>query len=115
VTVYLALNLGLGLVFTPLMTSALGSLPPSAVFARQRRRHRSAGAGAAGTAGFVAIMTVFSSAALNDGVDQAAAVASGVHASFLVGAVIATAAVVLACFVRKPAESEENEVPAAAH
>ncbi len=52
VTVYLALNLGLGLVFTPLMTSALGSLP------RRLYSHGSAVvgtaqqvAGAAGTAG----------------------------------------------------------------
>ncbi|MDU0368146.1 MDR family MFS transporter [Microbacterium sp. KSW4-17] len=110
VTVYLALNLGLGLVFTPLMTSALGSLP------RRLYSHGSAVvgtaqqvAGAAGTAGFVAIMTVFSSIALAGGTDQAGAVASGVHASFLVGAVIATAAVVLACFVRKPAEAEEAD------
>jgi len=116
VTVYLGLNLGLGLVFTPLMTSALGSLP------RRLYSHGSAVvgtaqqvAGAAGTAGFVAIMTVFSSTALAGGVDQAGAVASGVHASFLVGAVIASAAVVLACFVRKPAEAEETDAPVSAH
>ncbi len=116
VTVYLALNLGLGLVFTPLMTSALGSLP------RRLYSHGSAVvgtaqqvAGAAGTAGFVAIMTVFSSSALAEGADQASAIASGVHVSFLVGAIIATAAVVLSCFVRKPAESEESDAPVVAH
>jgi len=38
-----------------------------------------------------------------------------VHASFLVGAVIASAAVVLACFVRKPAEAEETDAPVSAH
>jgi len=107
ITVHLALNLGLGLVFTPLMTSALGSLP------RRLYSHGSAVvgtaqqvAGAAGTAGFVAIMTVVASTALSQGADQAGATASGVHAAFLVGAGFATAAVVLACFVRKPAEVE---------
>lgn len=116
VTVYLALNLGLGLVFTPLMTSALGSLP------RRLYSHGSAVvgtaqqvAGAAGTAGFVAIMTVFSSAAVAGGAEQPTAIASGVHASFLVGAVTATAAVVLSCFVRKPAETEDAESPVVAH
>ncbi len=60
-------------------------------------------------------MTVFSSAAVAGGAEQPAAIASGVHASFLVGAVIATAAVVLSCFVRKPAETEDAESPVVAH
>ncbi|PVE58839.1 MFS transporter, partial [Microbacterium testaceum] len=53
--------------------------------------------------------------ALAEGADQASAIASGVHVSFLVGAIIATAAVVLSCFVRKPAENEESDAPVVAH
>lgn len=105
IAVHLALNLGLGLVFTPLMTSALGSLP------RRLYPHGSAivgtvqqVAGAAGTALFVTLMTVTSAAAISDGVDAPLALTQGVHAAFLVGACIASVAVILALFVRKPAD-----------
>jgi len=114
--VHLMLNLGLGLTFTPLLTSALGSLP---------RRYYPYGsatvgtlqqvAGAAGTALFVAIMTVTTAAKLADGTDEVLAKADGVHAAFLIGAIVASAAVVLALFVRKPAEGSADEGPALAH
>jgi len=114
--VHLMLNLGLGLTFTPLLTSALGSLP---------RRYYPYGsatvgtlqqvAGAAGTALFVAIMTVTTAAKLADGTDEVLAKADGVHAAFLIGAIVASAAVVLALFVRKPAEGSADQGPALAH
>lgn len=114
--VHLMLNLGLGLTFTPLLTSALGSLP---------RRYYPYGsatvgtlqqvAGAAGTALFVAIMTVTTAAKLADGTDEVLAKADGVHAAFLIGAIVASAAVVLALFVRKPAEGSADEGPTLAH
>jgi DHA2 family lincomycin resistance protein-like MFS transporter len=107
VAVHMALNLGLGFVFTPLLTSALGSLP------RPLYPHGSAivgtlqqVAGAAGTALFVTLMSVTAAAEIASGEDAVAATASGIHSAFLVGAVIASAAVILACFVRKPADAQ---------
>ncbi|GAA1937344.1 MDR family MFS transporter [Microbacterium aoyamense] len=112
VVVYLVLNLGLGLTFTPLMTSALGSLP------RKLYPHGSAVvgtvqqvAGAAGTALFVTLMSVTAAAAVGNGTDPVLASAQGVHAAFFVGACIASAAVVLGLFVRKPVDGEIEGAP----
>jgi DHA2 family lincomycin resistance protein-like MFS transporter len=116
VAVHLALNLGLGLVFTPLMTSALGSLP------RYLYPHGSAivgtlqqVAGAAGTALFVTLMTVTAASAVSAGTGAVDATAQGVHVAFFAGACVATAAVVLAAFVRKPADAPDAEGMHAAH
>jgi len=107
VAVHMTLNLGLGFVFTPLLTSALGSLP------RALYSHGSAitntlqqVAGAAGTALFVTLMSVGTAGALTDGESPAAAMAVGVHDAFVVGAVIASVAVALTLFVRAPAATE---------
>ncbi|MBN9200095.1 MAG: DHA2 family efflux MFS transporter permease subunit, partial [Microbacterium chocolatum] len=68
ITVHVALNLGLGFVFTPLLTSALGSLPPtlysygSATVSTLQQL-----AGAAGTALFVTLMSVTAAAATSEG------------------------------------------------
>jgi DHA2 family lincomycin resistance protein-like MFS transporter len=104
IAVHVTLNLGLGFVFTPLLTSALGSLP------QKLYSHGSATvstlqqvAGAAGTALFVTLMSVGAAAAATESADTVSAAASGVHTAFTVGAIIASAAVVLAFFVRKPA------------
>jgi DHA2 family lincomycin resistance protein-like MFS transporter len=116
IAVHLALNLGLGLVFTPLLTSALGSLP------RHLYPHGSAivgtvqqVAGAAGTALFVTLMSVTAAAAVAGGTDGVTAQTHGVHTAFVGGALIASAAVVLAFFVRKPADLGEGEEMPAAH
>ena len=107
VVVQMGLNLGLGFVFTPLLTSALGSLPKplyphgSAIVSTIQQV-----AGAAGTALFVTLMSVTAAKQLQHGTDAAAATAAGIHSAFLVGAMVASVAVVLACFVRKPAEPE---------
>jgi len=108
VAVHMTLNLGLGFVFTPLLTSALGSLP------RPLYPHGSAivgtiqqVAGAAGTAVFVTLMSVQAASAMAEGADAIAATASGVHAAFFTGAIVASAAVVLACFVRKPVTPDD--------
>lgn len=110
ITVHVTLNLGLGCVFTPLLTSALGSLP-HALYS-----HGSATvgtlqqvAGAAGTALFVTLMSVGAASALQNGVDTVEATAAGVHTAFVVGAIVASAAVILACFVRKPSEVAPGE------
>lgn len=110
IAMHLALNLGLGAVFTPLLTSALGSLPPrlyphgSAIVGTVQQV-----AGAAGTAAFVTIFSVTSAAAVAAGTDEVLAKAGGVHAAFFIGAIIATVAVVGAVFVRKPAEGSTAE------
>jgi DHA2 family lincomycin resistance protein-like MFS transporter len=61
-------------------------------------------AGAAGTALFVAVMTITGSGvAMVDGVTVAAATTAGIRAAFFCGAIISIAAVITAFFVKKPA------------
>ena len=103
IAVHVVLSMGLGLVMTPLMTSALGSLD------RSLYSHGSAVlntlqqlAGAAGTALFVAIMTTKTTAGVEDGVAPVDALASGIHAAFLVGAGLALVAVAASFLVRRP-------------
>ncbi|GAA1137810.1 DHA2 family efflux MFS transporter permease subunit [Microbacterium aurantiacum] len=116
ITVHVALNLGLGFVFTPLLTSALGSLPPtlysygSATVSTLQQL-----AGAAGTALFVTLMSVTAAAAAAEGATPVAATADGVHAAFLVGAIVASAAVLLAAFVRNPAVDAATPIEVVAH
>lgn len=106
IAVMMSLNLGLGMVFTPLLTSALGSLP------RQLYPHGSAivgtvqqVAGAAGTAVFITIMAVQAASGLSQGMPELAAQAYGFHQAFLVGAIVATVAAIFAFFVRKPKQT----------
>mgnify|MGYP001017819806 FL=1 len=95
--------MGLGLVMTPLMTSALGSLDKalyshgSAVLNTLQQL-----AGAAGTALFVAIMTTKTTSGVEDGLAPVDALASGIHAAFLVGAGVALVAVAASFLVRRP-------------
>lgn len=102
------LNTGLGFIFTPLFTSALGSLQKSLY------SHGSAIintlqqlAGAAGTAVFITLMTTGTAAAVNDGMAAVPAAAAGVHTAFFWGAVISLAAVAASFLVRRPT----NELP----
>ncbi|GAB3281051.1 DHA2 family efflux MFS transporter permease subunit [Kineosporia babensis] len=103
IAAHVVLSVGLAFMFTPLLTSALGSLPHalyshgSAIVGTVQQV-----AGAAGTALFVTVMTRTSTASLNDGVDPLTSVADGVHAALLWGGIISAAAVVLALFVRRP-------------
>lgn len=112
VAVHMTLNLGLGFVFTPLLTSALGSLPKplyphgSAILGTLQQV-----AGAAGTALFITVMTVSAAQAAGEGLGAIASTTHGVHAAFTIGAVIATVAVIIACFVRRP----EGPVERVAH
>ncbi|MBP2370315.1 MDR family MFS transporter [Pseudonocardia parietis] len=98
---YVGLSSALALMFTPLMTEALGSLPGdlyshgSAILTTLQQV-----AGAAGTALFITVMTLFSEGA---GVDEA-----GVHAAFLVAAVISLVVVALA-FLTGPRPAEQTE------
>jgi DHA2 family lincomycin resistance protein-like MFS transporter len=112
---HVLLSVGLAFMFTPLLTSALGSLPHhlyahgSAIVGTVQQV-----AGAAGTALFVTVMTRTSAHSLSDGINPLASVAAGVHAALLWGGIISAAAVALALFVRRPRTLLVSEVPAEA-
>ncbi|WP_127752204.1 MDR family MFS transporter [Devosia sp. 1566] len=100
---HLAFSVGLSLMFTPLFSASLGSLQPklyshgSAVIGTVQQV-----AGAAGTALFVALMTLQSANLLAGGAEPLAAAAGGIRSAFFVGAIISLFAIVAAFFVRKP-------------
>ncbi|WP_372438589.1 MDR family MFS transporter [Cellulomonas dongxiuzhuiae] len=94
---HLTMSAGLALVFTPLFTSALGSVDP------ERYSHGSAVigtvqqvAGAAGTAVFVTVLSATAARLAADGATEVTATAGGVHAAFLVGAVLTLPAIAAA-------------------
>jgi MFS transporter, DHA2 family, lincomycin resistance protein len=103
IALHVLLSIGLALMFTPLLTSALGSLP------HELYSHGSAivgtvqqVAGAAGTALFVTVMTNRSTSSVAEGASAVAGVADGVHAALLWGGIISAAAVLVALAVRRP-------------
>jgi len=113
---HVTLSIGLALMFTPLFTASLGSLP------RKLYSHGSAVigtaqqlAGAAGTALFVALMSMTAGQLAQSGVDPVAATADGIHTAFVWGAVISMFAIVAAFFVRKPADDEMPEGAVVTH
>lgn len=103
---HVVLSLGLSLVFTPLFTTALGSLTP------RFYSHGSAAigtvqqlAGAAGTAMFVALFSIRSEALAADGASTAEALTGGARLAFVVGAAVMVLAVLVGTTLRKPAEA----------
>lgn len=110
---HIVLSAGLAFMFTPLFTSALGSVEPrfyshgSAIVGTVQQV-----AGAAGTALFVTIMATQSLTATTAGATAEAAAASGIRSAFMVGAILSLLAIVGAFFVRKPADMMEG-APAA--
>jgi DHA2 family lincomycin resistance protein-like MFS transporter len=101
---HVVLSIGLAGMFTPLFTSALGSVRP------QLYSHASAVvgtiqqlAGAAGIALFISVMTLQTGALVAAGTAEVPALAGGIRMAFLYGAVIFLLAVVASLFVRKPA------------
>lgn len=110
---HITLSIGLAGMFTPLFTSALGSVQPrlyshaSAVVGTIQQL-----AGAAGIALFVSVMTLQSSALIDAGTASVPALAGGIRMAFLCGAVIFLFAVVAALFVRKPAAPPAGTAPA---
>ena len=101
---HVVLSIGLALMFTPLFTVSLGALPPklyshgSAMIGTTQQV-----AGAAGTALFVAIMTLQAAGLAAGGADVLAATTGGIKAAFFCGAIISLFAVLAAFFIRKPA------------
>ncbi|MEZ0448247.1 MDR family MFS transporter [Cellulomonas sp. ICMP 17802] len=111
---HVLLSAGLALMFTPLFTSALGSLPMhlyshgSAVVGTVQQV-----AGAAGTALFVTVLTAQSATLAAGGSGPVDAMAGGIHSAFLVGAAISLVAIPAAFFVR--AASSPHGAPADEH
>ncbi|HEX4442867.1 MAG TPA: MDR family MFS transporter [Galbitalea sp.] len=111
---YLVLSIALALLFTPIFTASLGSLPESLY------SHGSATvgtvqqvAGAAGTALLVTILSshqVFNS---STGLATVGSTAIGIHWSFFTAAIISLLAIPAAFFVRPPAVT--NDQPHTAH
>lgn len=108
---HLVLSTGLAFLFTPLFTSALGSVRP------QLYAHGSATvgtvqqvAGAIGTALFVTVMSSTAGSLAADGAAKAESVVGGVRAAFFVGAVLSLFAIVAAFFVSRPEETPEGAV-----
>jgi len=107
IAVQTGMSLGLAASFTPLFSASLGSLE------RRLYSHGSAAlntlqqvAGAAGTALLISIYSSTLHAGEAEGLSAAMAGLPGARAAFLMAAVIATATVVLAFFIRKPADQE---------
>ncbi|SDY61949.1 MDR family MFS transporter [Citreimonas salinaria] len=108
---HVVLSVGLALLFTPLFTSSLGSLPMtlyshgSAILGTIQQV-----SGAAGIALFVSVMSLRVGAELSRGADMVAATAAGIRAGFLCGAAIASLMIVAAFFVRRPPPEPPAEV-----
>lgn len=103
VGIHVVLSLGLGLMMTPLMTSALGSVPPSLyshASAIQNTLQQLAGAG--GTALFIMVMTRSTISEVAGGADPVMAQATGIHNAFWWGVGFAVVAVGLSLLVRRP-------------
>jgi DHA2 family lincomycin resistance protein-like MFS transporter len=100
---HVVLSAGLSLLFTPLFTSSLGSLPPhlyshgSATLATIQQV-----AGAAGTAALISTMSAVALASVSAGASESAGLAQGVQAAFVVAGVLTTAGIALAFLVPKP-------------
>lgn len=109
VGLHVLMSVGLALMFTPLMTSALGSLPPrlyshgSAIVSTLQQV-----AGAAGTALFVTVMTRVTVARAEDGVPVVEATSAGIHAALMYGGAISAVAVLVALLVRRPGVAGEG-------
>jgi DHA2 family lincomycin resistance protein-like MFS transporter len=104
---HVSLSLGLALLFTPLFAAGLGALKPhlyshgSAIVTTLQQV-----AGAAGTALFIALMVLQSTALGAQGVGEVPALAGGIHLAFMFGGGLSMLAIVLAFFVRKPVHEE---------
>lgn len=101
--IHIVFSIGLALLMTGLLSSALSAVEPrlyghgSAIFNTGQQL-----GGAIGTTVFVTVMSLLSSARLDEGSDLAHALFSGAHTSFIIGGILATAGLVLAPFVKAP-------------
>lgn len=102
VAVHVVFSVGLAMLFTPLMTTALGSLPQrlyshgSAILNTLQQL-----AGAFGTATMITIYGGIAARAQAGGVPETAALADGARAAFLVAAVVTAGALALSVFIKQ--------------
>lgn len=103
-----AMSVGMAMSFTPLFSASLGSLP------RRLYSHGSAAlntlqqvGGAAGVAILIGVYSAILHTNESAGMSGGAAGAPGARAAFLIAALVSLGAVVLAAFVRRPADQEE--------
>jgi DHA2 family lincomycin resistance protein-like MFS transporter len=103
---HVVMSIGFALLFTPLFTVSLSSVKPSLY------SHGSAvigtlqqAAGAAGVALFVALMSARAATLAAHGLATVDALAGGVRAGFLCGAIISIFAVACVFFVRRPSQT----------
>ncbi|QAV69192.1 DHA2 family efflux MFS transporter permease subunit [Salinibacterium sp. UTAS2018] len=121
VAIHVPMSIGLAFMFTPLFTSALGSLKPhlyshgSATIGTVQQL-----AGAAGTALFIALLTVQSVALAAEGAPDTEALAGGVRLAFMAGGIISLFAIVATFFVKRndaevdaEADADANVAPVA--
>ncbi len=98
---HIVFSIGLALLMTGLMSSALSTVEPrlyghgSAIFNTGQQL-----GGAIGTTIFVTVMSLLSAAKLEAGSDLAHALFSGAHLSFIIGAVLASIGLALAFLVK---------------
>lgn len=111
IATHMTLNCALAFLFTPLMSSGLGSLD------RSLYSHGSAItstvqqlAGAAGTALFITVLSTVTVNGLADGLSDVSAAAGGVRAAFMTGGFIALGAIVASFFVRRPSSAQPSSV-----
>lgn len=108
---HMVLSTGLAMLFSPLMTTALGSLPPrlyphgSALLTTLQQV-----AAGAGTALFITVMTVATMVGAGSGQDPVTAQMTGVHNAFVIGAVISLVTIVGVWFLRN---AQQTQAPAA--
>src|SRR5207342_2214809 len=106
---HVLLSIGLAFVFTPLFTAGLGAVEPrlysygSAIFGSTQQL-----AGAAGVALLVSVLSVAAGRLTAAGAPAAVATAGGVHAAFLVAAVLSLVAIAASFGMRTPATSEST-------
>ncbi|WP_304502140.1 MDR family MFS transporter [Brachybacterium sp. FME24] len=111
---HVVMSLGLAFVFTPLMTTAMGSLPKplyphgSAIVGTVQQV-----AGAAGAALMVSIMARVSAGTVADGGTELEGISSGTSVAFTISAVLGVATVLIALFIRRnPANAGDAPVTA---
>lgn len=111
VAVHVIFSIGLAFLFTPLITTALGSVPKhlyghgSAIMNTLQQL-----AGAAGTAVMIAVYSGVSQSAMSRGVREKVALADGANSAFFACACVAVVALVFSLFItRVPTDGPTHE------
>lgn len=108
VAVHVLFSIGLALLFTPLITTALGSVPKhlyghgSAIMNTLQQL-----AGAAGTAVMIAVYSGVSQSAMARGVREEVALADGANSAFFACACVAVVALVFGLFITRVPTTDE--------